>query len=67
MAIKKPTDAKVSRVKRVIGATARKPGDLKVKRGKGKLIAVRPQVLKNEPWYASAAMKIGIKAADQGQ
>src|SRR5215208_3679561 len=48
MAIKKPTDAKVSRVKRVIGATTRKPGDLKVKRGKGKLIAVRPQVLKNE-------------------
>ena len=58
---------KVSRVERSIGMTVKRPGDLKVKRRKGKLIAVRRQVLKNEPWYAPAAIQIGIKAADQGR
>ena len=58
---------KVSRAKRSIGMTAKRPSDLKVKRRKGKLIAIRRQVLKKEPWYASAAIQIGIKAADQGR
>jgi hypothetical protein len=58
MTSKKPTRLKVSRAK---------PGDLKVRRAKGKLTIVRRQVLKNEPWYASAAMQIGIKAAEQGR
>ena len=49
-----------------LGVTTKKPGDLKLRRRKGKLIAVRRLVLKNEPWYASAAIRIGIKAADQG-
>lgn len=66
MTIKKPTDAEASRVKRGVGATSKKPSDLRVRRRKGKPIAVRPQVLKNEPWYASAAVQIGIKAGDQG-
>ena len=44
---------------------AKKPTHLKAKRGKRKLIAVRREVLKNEPWYASAAMRMGIKAAGQ--
>ena len=46
--------------------TTKKPTHLKVRRAKGKLITVRRQVLKNEPWYASAAIHLGIKAADQG-
>ena len=45
--------------------TTKKPTHLKVRRAKRKLIAVRRQVFKNEPWYASAAIKIGIKAGDQ--
>jgi len=63
MTSKKPTRLKVSRAKR----SSKKLGDLKVRRAKGKLIIVRRQVLKNEPWYASAAMQIGIKAAEQGR
>jgi hypothetical protein len=66
MTTKKSTHLKVSRAKRSIGMTTKKPGDLKVRRRKAKLIAVRRQVLKNEPWYVSAAIQIGIKAADQG-
>ena len=58
MTSKKPTRLKVSRAK---------PGDLKVRRAKGKLTIVRRQVLKNEPWYASAAMQIGIKAGEQAR
>jgi len=45
--------------------TAKKPKDLNIKRAKRKLRPVRPKVLKNEPWYASAAMRMGIKTADQ--
>ena len=67
MTTKKTTHRKVSGAKRGSGGTTKKPGDLKVRRAKGKLIAVRRQVLKNEPWYASAATQIGIKAADQGR
>ena len=66
MTTKKFTHVKVSRAKRSIGMTTKKPGDLKVRRRKAKLIAVRRQVLKNEPWYALAAIQIGIKAADRG-
>jgi hypothetical protein len=56
---------KASGAQRSNGVTTKKPGDLKVRRRKGKLFAVRRQVLNNEPWYASAAIQIGIKAADQ--
>ena len=65
MTTKKPIHLKVSRAKRSIGLTT-KPGDLNVRRRKGKLIVVRRQDLKNEPWYASAAIQIGIKTADAG-
>jgi hypothetical protein len=65
MTTKKTTHLKVSRAKQSVGMT-KKPGDLKVRRRKAKLIAVRRQVLKNEPWYASAAIQIGIKATGQG-
>jgi hypothetical protein len=58
MTTKKPIRLKVGRAKRSIGLTT-KPGDLKVRRRKGKLIVVRD--LKNEPWYASAAIQIGIR------
>jgi hypothetical protein len=61
------TTKKIGRAERSIGMTAKRPADLKVKRRKGKLIAIRRHVLKNEPWYASAAIQIGIKAADQGR
>ena len=67
MTSKKRIDLKGSRAKRSVGATTKKPGALKLRRRKGKPIPVRRQVLKNEPWYASAAIQIGIKAADQGQ
>jgi hypothetical protein len=45
--------------------TARKPTQMKIRRVKRKLKTVRPQVLKNEPWYASAAIQLGIRTADQ--
>jgi hypothetical protein len=44
---------------------AKKPTDLKIKRTKPKLKAVKREVLKNEPRYASAAIQMGIKTADQ--
>jgi hypothetical protein len=39
---------------------AKKPGDLKIKRGKPKSRTVRRKESKTEPWYASAALRIGI-------
>jgi hypothetical protein len=65
MTTKKPTHLKVSRSKRAASLIAKKPGDLKVRRGKRKLMTVRQQVLRNERWYASAVMQIGIKAGAQ--
>jgi len=44
-----------------MGMPSKKPTQIKVRRAKRKLIGVRRQVLKNEPWYASAAIKIGIR------
>jgi hypothetical protein len=46
-------------------STLKKPAQLKIRRAKRKLKVVRGQVLKNEPWYASAAMRIAIKTADE--
>jgi hypothetical protein len=48
----------------VIGMTTKKPTDLKIRRAKRKLKVARPEVFKKEPWYASAAMRIGIKTGD---
>jgi hypothetical protein len=39
---------------------AKKPGDLKIKRGKPKSGIVGLKASKGEPWYASAALRIGI-------
>jgi hypothetical protein len=40
---------------------AKKPGDLKFKRGKPKSGMARLKASKDQPWYASAALRIGIK------
>src|SRR5215204_3306914 len=46
--------------------TARKPAQLKIRRAKRNLkVVARQAVLKNEPWYASAAMQLAIRTADQ--
>jgi hypothetical protein len=39
---------------------AKKPGDLKIKRRKPKSGFVRAKASKDQPWYASAALRIGI-------
>ena len=39
---------------------AKKPGDLKIKRGKPKSGIVRLEAIKDQRWYASAALRIGI-------
>jgi hypothetical protein len=45
---------------------AKKPTQLKIRRAKRNLkIVGRQAVLKNEPWYASAAMQLGIRTREQ--
>jgi hypothetical protein len=39
---------------------AKKPGDLKIKRGKPRSGIERLKASKEQPWYASAALRIGI-------
>ena len=45
--------------------TAKKPSELRIKRGKRKTISLKRSVLKHEPWYSAAVNKISIASGAQ--